>query len=458
VVLPAGIVSTGYPSVRETCRAVGITFDPWQNDLNRCILAKTEDGLLAADTVVLSIARQVGKTFDIGAIVFAVCIANPDTTVVWTAHRFKVSRETFNQLRALAKSPKLTPHIDYDAITTAAGNETIPFRNGSRIIFAARERGAIRGFTKVKILILDEAQILTHAALADLAPTMNQAEDPQIILMGTPPKPTDPGEVFTDLRSDALAGDSQGLLYVEFSAEPGSSPDDREAWRQANPSYPARTSDRAILRLRKLLSDEDFLREALGIWDSSARAFFSVASWVALEDIDSRAESVQAFAVEVSLDRSVAAIGMAGARLDGVVHVEAIEQHRGTGWVVARCQELDAAHGPTVFAVDGGGPANSLIGDLEAAGLKVVVAQTRDVGIACAGFVDAVEQRSLRHGPQPELASAVVGAKKRPLGDGAFAFGRKASGVDISALQAVTLAHWAATTHLSDMSPINNVW
>jgi hypothetical protein len=177
---------------------------PWQQDLNKCILAKTADGLYAADTVVMSIARQVGKTFDVGAVVFAECIAEPGTTVVWTAHRFKVSRETFNELRALAKSPKLAPHIDYDAITTAAGNECIPFRNGSRIVFAARERGAIRGFTKVRILVLDEAQILTDAVLADLAPTMNQAANPLILLMGTPPKPTDPGEVFTDLRAAAL--------------------------------------------------------------------------------------------------------------------------------------------------------------------------------------------------------------------------------------------------------------
>jgi hypothetical protein len=60
----------------------------------------------------------------------------------------------------------------------------IPFRNGSRIVFAARERGAIRGFTKVRRLVLDEAQILTESAMADLAPTMNQAENPQIIADG----------------------------------------------------------------------------------------------------------------------------------------------------------------------------------------------------------------------------------------------------------------------------------
>jgi phage terminase large subunit-like protein len=259
------------------CERIGIIFDPWQRDLNRCLLAKSRSGLYAADTALLSIPRQVGKTFDVGGVVFADSIINPGTSTVWTAHRFKVARETFNEMRAWAKSPLLVPHIDYDEITTGAGNECIPFRNGSRIVFAARERGAIRGFTKVRRLVLDEGQILTEMALSDLVPTMNQAVNPQIILMCTPPKPADPSEVVTRLRADALDGESTGVLYVELSAPPGSRPDDRAAWRKANPSYPKRTPAKAILRMRKLLSPEDFMREALGVWDDPGGAWEIIA-------------------------------------------------------------------------------------------------------------------------------------------------------------------------------------
>jgi phage terminase large subunit-like protein len=209
-VLPKGIKASGFPAADAVCKQLGLVFDPWQQDLNRCILAKGRGGMYAADTVVISIPRQVGKTWDIGALAFADCIIHPSSTIVWTAHRFKVARETFDALKSVAISAELAPHIDPDDITTAAGNESIRFRNGSRIVFAARERGAIRGFTKVRRLILDEAQILTEHALSDLAPTMNQAENPQIILMGTPPKPTDPGEVFSRLREEALNGESEG--------------------------------------------------------------------------------------------------------------------------------------------------------------------------------------------------------------------------------------------------------
>lgn len=259
------------------CERIGIIFDPWQRDLNRCLLAKTRNGLYAADTALLSIPRQVGKTFDVGGVVFADSIINPGTVTVWTAHRFKVARESFNEMRAWAKSPLLVPHIDYDDITTGAGNECIPFRNSSRIVFAARERGSVRGFTKVRRLVLDEGQILTEIALSDLVPTMNQAVNPQIILMCTPPKPSDPSEVVTRLRADALAGESTGVLYVELSAPPGSKPDDRVAWRKANPSYPRRTPAKAILRMRKLLSPEDFMREALGVWDDPGGAWEVIA-------------------------------------------------------------------------------------------------------------------------------------------------------------------------------------
>jgi phage terminase large subunit-like protein len=97
----------------------------------RSVAAGSEPAILAKDATAcmrrtrwsISIPRQVGKTYDIGALVFADSIINPGTTTVWTAHRFKVARETFNSLRGMAKSPRLAPHIDYDAITTAAGNE-----------------------------------------------------------------------------------------------------------------------------------------------------------------------------------------------------------------------------------------------------------------------------------------------------------------------------------------------
>src|SRR5690625_7450737 len=97
---------------------------------------------------------------------------------------------------------------------------------------------------------------------------MNQARNPQIIMMGTPPTPVTPGEVFTQLRKDALSGETEDLLYIEYAADPTAPVDvTRDGLRdhvtQANPSLPERTTKRAVRRLRRLpTSDAALRREA----------------------------------------------------------------------------------------------------------------------------------------------------------------------------------------------------
>jgi hypothetical protein len=468
VVLPDGIVASGFPAVEATCAQIGIEFDPWQADLNRCILAKDRWKLYAADTAVISICRQAGKTYDIGAIAFALCIIHPGTTVVWTAHRFKVARESFNELRSWAKSPRLVPHIEYDDITTAAGNECIPFRNGSRIVFAARERGAIRGFTKVRMLVLDEAQILTEAAMSDLVPTTNQAENPLIILMGTPPKPSDPGEVFTALRTAALAGDSEGVLYVEFSAPPDCESDDWEAVKIANPSFPARTSKRAILRLRKLLTnDDDYRREGLGIWDEDSR--LSVLPRWKKRVTDEEPPTPAAIGVAVSLDLEWGSIGAAGAWPEdpgeapeaeptdsevppGRVHVGAVDRRPGTTWLVAEAKRIQDERG-CIVAMDEKCPDGELREALENAGVRVTTLNLNEYHQACSAMVNRSKDGRVTHSDTPELNDAIKNAAWRMVGDRKV-FGRKQSVGDISMLEACTVAAWAVPRAYDPMSNI----
>lgn len=444
VVLPAGIVTSGFPAVQAVLLALRLVLDAWQSGLARCILGKDRHGLYAADTVVISICRQAGKTFTIGCLVFADCIINPGTTTVWTAHRFKVSRETFNELRALAKSPLLAPHIDYDAITTAAGNECIPFRNGSRIVFAARERGAIRGFSKVRRLILDEAQILTESTMADLVPTMNQAANPQIILMGTPPKPADPGEVFTDLRAQALAGDAEGVLYVEFSADPDCDIDDWEAVAQANPSFPKRTPKRAILRLRKLLTnDDDYRREGLGIWaGGKSRRVIPHGSWDDAGDETSLAADRLALGVEAAPDLAWASVALAGQRDDGRWHVELDERRDGCAWLVPYVAALLAAN-PEIRAVvaDAGAPVAALFDEFATAKVQLTMPKVKELGAACTRMLEGVVTGAVVHTRQPQLDAAVAVAGKRKLADtGMWVFARASAASDITPIMAATLA------------------
>lgn len=450
LVLPQGIVATGWPAARKLCSQIGLEFDKWQDELNQCILAKGEDGDYAADLVLLSICRQAGKTWDVGAIVFADSIIHAGTTTVWTAHRFKVAKETFIALKAMAQSPLLEAYIDKTKITTASGNECIPFRNGSRIVFGARERGAIRGFSKVRRLVLDEAQILTASNMSDLAPTLNMAVNPQIIMMCTPPKESDPGEVVVELRTSCIAGESENTLYVEWSADDDCDPDDWAAVADANPSFPLRTTRRAITRLRKLLPDDlDYKREGLGIW-AAARTGQVIPEgiWSAAGDESSMAATHMTLGIEVGPDLAWASVSLVGKRVDGDWHVELDERRDGTAWLptyIAKLMVANPSLRPPV--VDVGGPISAL---LEQRGSRWMFKKTKtfvtpvkvvELGKGCALLLRGLINGTIHHTMQPQMDAAVKMAGKRKLGDtGMWVFSRASARSDITPIQAVVLA------------------
>lgn len=161
---------------------------------------------------------------------------------------------------------------------------------------------------------------------------------------------------------------------------------------------------------------------------------------------------VAAFAVEVSMDRMAASIAACGQVDPERFAVELLPwcrdvsrpQPSGVGWLLARCVELDKSHGPAVWGVDAGGPAGSLITPMQQAGLIVRLLGPVEVKSATARFVDAVNDGSLLHGPQPELDTAVREAVTRPIGDGGRAVSRKKSTVPVQGLIAATFAHLLA--------------
>lgn len=436
LIVPRGAVSTGWPAVRDTCFKLKIVFDPWQNGAGTAILGKRADGLYAADAVVISIPRQVGKTFLIGAIIFALCIIHKELTVLWTAHRTPTAHETFQSLKAMAQRPELAPYVD--SASAPAGNGVIRFRNGSRILFGAREQGFGRGFTKVAIVVFDEAQILTQNAIDDMIPATNQAANPLILYIGTPPKPSDRGDVFINLRAEALSGESDDTLYIEFSADENADPADREQWAKANPSYPHRTSARAMMRMKKNLGPESFLREALGIWDGTQTVgVFSSGSWARCARGVPERRDVLALGVAADLDQVWLSLGavIAGEtpHLGSVLRVRADESR---DEFVAEVKRIQDEHDVAV-GIDAKGPASFLIPELEAAGVRLQRLSLDEFIQACADLRQAVETKAVEHGNYDDLNEAVDAAGWRKVGD-RRAFARKSG--DISALEAVAIA------------------
>jgi len=446
VIQPVDIKSTAWPAVRDTCHRLGWRFDGWQDGAGRLILGKRADGLYAADTIVMSIPRQVGKTYLIACIIFALCLIYPGLTVIWTAHLKTTAAETFESFDGMAQRSKVAPHIRQ--VFRGKGDEKILFANGSRILFGARESGFGRGFSDVDILVFDEAQIMTETTLEDMAAAQNVAKNPLTFMMGTPPRPKDPGEMFTMTRQEALDGDTDETLYIELSADRGEDPMDRNQWRKANPSFPQRTSERAMLRLRKKLKSLDaWQREALGIWDEVSRHQPVVNDTLWRRDmLDVGPEnSVPPNALGVDMSHGLD-ISIAGCWIEGeAAHLE--EVWAGSD-VVEAINWVALVAGRTIeVVIDDISPAAQMIPELRARKVKVRRSSARDMAKACGLFETRVKKPGLlTHAGQKSLTDAVLGGRKRSISDaGGWGWDRRDSTVSIHPAVAGTLALLGAT-------------
>lgn len=455
LVYPAGIVSTGYPEVRRRLRMLSVKFEWWQEGIAQLALAKRADGLYAAGVggVVLSIPRQVGKTFLLGGLIFALCLINPGMTALWTSHQLRTTKETLRSMQGFARRKAIAPFIS--AVRVANGEGEIVFANGSRILFGAREQGFGLGFAEVDLLVFDEGQRLTEKALDDMLPTQNRAPNPLFFIIGTPPRPTDSGEVFRRRRKEALGGAAEDMVFAEFSAGKDA-PRDRIDWDQvarANPSFPTYTPRAAILRMWKNLGAASFRREGYGIWDddSGPSPTISEARWSARINTEPAVDtSPVALGVKYSSDGKRVAAAACRRDIDDNLHVEAL----GCWPTVvgdALLTDLISADWRKLAAIVIDGKAGA--GALAAALVKQKVPQRRlisptvpEVYTAHSMMLTAVEDGSMTHGNQAGLNAAIAAATQRKIGTGG-GWGWQAIGDgDVTPLDAATFALWAAAT------------
>lgn len=452
VVIPTGIVTTAWPRVVAKCAEMGVSFDPWQDGIGAVALGKRRNGKYAATVggVVLSIPRQVGKTFLVGMIIIALCVLFPGYTALWTAHRTRTTTKTFGSMQGMVKKKKIWPHIA--AIRTSNGEQEIRFKNGSIIMFGAREQGFGRGFDQVDAEIFDEAQILSEKALEDMVPAANQSQHEAgalLFFMGTPPRPSDPGEEFTNRRSKALSGRSKDMVYIELSADAGANPDDREQWAKANPSFPGRTPVESMERMRENLTDDDsFRREALGIWDEEGSAAIPPSAWnpLAIKEVPDD-WPLAAIGLDMNPERTRVSIAVAAFAPEHV-HVELAEDSAfsDAGSVALVDWIVERAGRRIPVVIDAYSPARSLEPELKKRKCLVRIMGAAELSQACGGLYDAVTlDKSVTHFAQERLDQSLAGATKENFGPaGAWKWNRKSLDVDLSPLMAATAAHFGA--------------
>lgn len=453
VVYPPDIVTTEWPRVEAKCRDLGVNFDEWQKGLGRIALGKREDGKYAATIggVVLSIPRQVGKTYTIGNMIIALCLLHPNLTVLWTAQRIATSTMTFESMQGMVNRPKIKPFLKQNrnhGIRTANGEQRISFHNGSVVMFGSRDNGFGRGFSGVDVEVFDEAQMLKSKALDDMVPATNQSTNPAgalLFFMGTPPRPLDLGDEFRARRKKALSGKWHTGVYVEMSADKGAARGDRVQVMKANPSVPHHTPWESIDRMDEQLTEDDaYFHEALGIWDDDqVQTAFVASDWAAcFGEWRTGAMEVRGLALAVSRDMDWSSVVVAAPGDDGTVSVRPVGHDKGTAWTIEALRGVQEREGLPVV-VDPKSPADALIPVLEREGIELRTISTDEAYTTCSSVDRLVLEHRLRHASYDVLNDAVTKGRRRFMRNGRFLWERK-SGVDTSALEAMTLAAWQA--------------
>ena len=434
--------------VLELAAAYGTVLDPWQAEAIEIGCGVRADGLWAAPTVGINVSRQNGKSVCLVVRALAGPLLFNEQTVIVSAHQQKTSRLLFQNVESyFANYPDLTKRVR--SVSSALGREEIRLKSGAVIAFPARTRQTLRGWS-VDAYLADEAQLLTNEQWASAKPAMAARRGSQTWMCGTAPSGLGDAEVFGRLRQAALAGTDPSLAWLEYGAEPGADLDDPAVWAAANPG---RVETEAILSERRELSPADFATERLNLWPTAqGEHIFGADVWPAMaagrrDDL----AAVTALGVDRSPDGLVAVVAAYRDFDSGTTHVELAYLADGVtnlgeliAWLTANTTRR------TPIVIDAVSTAAVAVSHLQAARRNVVTTTTAEMARAAIGFTDDALAGMLTHADTPtaDLARAVDGARRRPIGDaGGYAWDRRDTSVAVSPLVAASLAHWGAVAH-----------
>jgi hypothetical protein len=427
----------------------GLELFDWQADVLRdaCAVRADDPSRWAAREVGLIVSRQAGKGSILEVRQLAGLFRFDERLQVHSAHEFRTCYEHFRRIVGLVENCDLL-RKQVKIIRTGAGDQAIELLNGNRLRFIARSRASGRGFS-ADAVYLDEAFHLSTETMGALMPALSARPNPQVWYTSSAPHST--SDVLHNVRRRGIAGEDPRLFFVEWSNSPDVDPTDPAAWHRANPSLGLLVAAEDIAAEQRSLSPMEFARERLGVPEEpagDALGPIAIERWQSLTDGESLpVEGTERLALDVTPDRRFSTFGIAGKRADGLGHVSVRHREPGTSWVVERAKVLAEGHKTPIIVVKGS-PAESLVPDLELAGVPVDVMSHVDYAGACQRFVDAVNAQEplLRHRGSPDHTAAVSAAQIKPAGDGGFVWSRKSTSSDITPLTTATAA-WARVGH-----------
>lgn len=429
---------------------------PWQRLVADVGGELDDDGIPIYRDVVITVPRQNGKTM-------LVLSWELQRALGWEhrgPQRISYSAQTGNDARKKLiedQVPILERHkaaIGVRRINQGMGNESVLWLNGSRLVLMNSTESAGHGKT-VNLGVKDELFADSDDRRDQaLRPSMLTVEDAQVLslsTMGT--EESMPWNALVDRGRAAVdAHKRDGIAYFEWSAGDDEDPDDPATWWGCMPAMGFTVRESTVRHERDNTKDGEFRRAYLNQRTKSDDRVIPQTAWDAVCDAKAQPNGRLVFSLDVPNDNRGGSIVAASIGRHPVLEV--IEGDYPTGRLVARATEINAKWGGATWAVDGTGPANRLVPDLERAGLRVHSFAARELIDACGGFFDAVMDATMTVRAHPSLDDAVAAAAKREVGD-AWAWTRKNSNGNIAPLVAATLARAEAA---SDVDVSTQAW
>ena len=409
----------------------------WQQLIQCDLMAVNDDGLWVHQKYGYSIPRRNGKSEN----VLARCLWGLENgeRILYTAHRATTSHAVWERLSRMCEKA----NIQIDSSFKAYGKEHLYASNGGVIEFRTRTSSGGLG-EGYDLLIIDEAQEYTEAQETTLKYIVSDSENPQTIMLGTPPTVVSAGTVFVKYRDTVLSGNGYDSGWAEWSVDFQTDPHDTEAWYETNPSLGTILTERKI-RAEITTDDIDFNIQRLGLWlRYNQKSEISKTEWEALKFNKVPALMGNLFVgIKYGHDGANVAMSVASKTKDGKIFVESIDCRpirAGNEWIVHALLCMK----PSCVVVDGANGQQLLAREMKDARLKEPTLPTvKEIITANATFEQGLFQGIICHANQPSLLQAVSNCEKRTIGaNGGFGYRAIKEGVEIALLDSVILAYW----------------
>jgi len=440
VVIP--YANTKGPEAVALYEATGRKAYPWQSTLINDIMAVDEEGRWVHQKFGYAVPRRNGKSEDV-IIRCLHALANGER-ILYTAHRTTTSHAIWERMDHMVPEAG----IEVKSTFKAFGKEHIYTENGGVIEFRTRTSSGGLG-EGYDLLIIDEAQEYTDDQEGTLTYVVTDSDNPQTIMLGTPPTAVSSGTVFMTYRDDVLSGDGFESGWYEWSVDEMTDPHDVDAWYLTNPSLGYKLQERNIRsEIRK--DAIDFNIQRLGLWlRYNQKSAISRTEWEALAAETLPELSGPLFVgIKFGHDNANVALSIAVKTKTGKTFIEAIDCQpirAGLAWILAFLKNASIAQ----VVVDGANGQAVLKDAMKDYGLKPPILPTvAEIVKANASFEQALAQQKLVHMNQPSLTQAASNCDKRAIGsNGGFGYRSQREGIEIALLDSVILALWACSEH-----------